>query len=145
VRKVQPGGRVIAVDLLEIEPLAGVQIVRGDFTGDAMLAELDTHLAGRRIDLVLSDMAPNISGIASMDQARAVNLAEMALEFACARLGPEGAFLVKTFQGAGYPAFRTQMLGAFETVVSRKPAASRDRSSELFLLGRRPKGGQRQG
>jgi len=139
IRRVHPGGRVIAVDLLEMAPLAGVDVIQGDFTTDAVLVELDRQLAGRRVDLVLSDMAPNISGIASMDQARAVNLAEMALEFACARLGPEGAFLVKTFQGEGYPAFRSQMLAAFHTVTSRKPAASRDRSSEQFLLGRRPK------
>jgi 23S rRNA (uridine2552-2'-O)-methyltransferase len=84
-------------------------------------------------------MAPNISGIALMDQARAVNLAEMALDFARGRLAPEGAFLVKTFQGAGYPDFRAQMMDTFRTVASRKPAASRDRSSEQFLLGRQLK------
>jgi 23S rRNA (uridine2552-2'-O)-methyltransferase len=139
VRRVQPGGRVIAVDLLEIAPLAGVEVIRGDFTADSVLAEIDARLAGRPVDLVLSDMAPNISGVASMDQARAVGLAEIALEFASARLAPEGAFLVKIFQGAGYPAFRAQMLEAFRTVVTRKPAASRDRSSEQFLLGRHPR------
>jgi len=138
VRRIQPGGRLIAVDLLAIEPLAGVDIVQGDFTSDSVLAEIDARLAGRPVDLVLSDMAPNISGIAAMDQARAVNLAEMALDFARSRLAPGGVFLVKTFQGAGYPDFRKQMMQAFSTVVSRKPAASRDRSSEQFLLGRGP-------
>jgi 23S rRNA (uridine2552-2'-O)-methyltransferase len=138
-RRIQPGGRLVAIDLLEIQPLAGVEIIRGDFASDAGLAEVDARLGGRRVDLVLSDMAPNISGIASMDQARAVHLCELALEFALGRLGPDGAFLVKAFQGAGFPAFRAAMLDGFETVVSRKPAASRDRSSEQFLLGRRPK------
>jgi 23S rRNA (uridine2552-2'-O)-methyltransferase len=138
-RRIAPGGRLVAVDLLEIDPLPGVEIIRGDFTDDAVLAQIDARLGGRPVDLVLSDMAPNISGIASMDQARAVNLAELALDFACSRLAPGGAFLVKTFQGAGYPEFRGRMLQAFRTVASRKPAASRDRSSELFLLGRHPK------
>jgi len=140
-RRIQPGGRLVAVDLLEIEPLPGVEIIRGDFTEDAVLALIDARLAGRPVDLVLSDMAPNISGIASMDQARAVNLAELALDFARGRLAPDGAFLVKTFQGTGYPDFRAQMLQTFKTVASRKPAASRDRSSELFLLGRHLKPG----
>jgi 23S rRNA (uridine2552-2'-O)-methyltransferase len=139
VRRIQPGGCLIAVDLLEIAPLPGVEIIQGDFTEDAVLALIDARLAGRPVDLVLSDMAPNISGIASMDQARAVNLAELALEFALGRLAPDGAFLVKTFQGTGYPDFRAQMLRTFTTVASRKPAASRDRSSEQFLLGRQPK------
>lgn len=136
IRRINPGGRLIAVDLLEIEPLPGVEIIRGDFTDEAVLAQLDACLAGRTVDLVLSDMAPNISGIAPMDQARAVNLAELALDFARGRLAPEGAFLVKAFQGAGYCDFRNQMMDTFRTVVSRKPAASRDRSSEQFLLGR---------
>jgi hypothetical protein len=125
--------------LLEIAPLPGVEIIQGDFTDDAVLAQIDARLGGRKVDLVLSDMAPNISGIALMDQARAVNLAEMALDFARGRLAPEGAFLVKTFQGAGYPDFRAQMMDTFRTVASRKPAASRDRSSEQFLLGRQLK------
>ncbi len=140
-RRIHPGGRLVAVDLLEIEPLPGVEIIQGDFTDEAVLALIDARLDGRAVDLVLSDMAPNISGIASMDQARAVNLAELALDFARERLAPEGAFLVKTFQGAGYPDFRVQMLQTFRTVASRKPAASRDRSSELFLLGRHLKPG----
>ncbi|MBC7778970.1 MAG: RlmE family RNA methyltransferase [Proteobacteria bacterium] len=138
-RRVQPGGRVYALDLLPMEPLAGVEFVLGDFTTESVLRDLEARLGGRRVDLVLSDMAPNISGVASMDQARAVDLAELALEFALGRLGPEGAFLVKTFQGAGHPGFRQRMLESFETVASRKPAASRDRSSEQFMLGRRPR------
>ena len=138
-RRIGPGGRLVAIDLLEVAPVPGAQIVRGDFTSEAGLQEVLTLLAGRRVDLVLSDMAPNISGVASMDQARAAHLCELALAFALDHLAPDGAFLVKTFQGAGYPAFRAEMLASFETVASRKPAASRDRSSELYLLGRRPR------
>lgn len=139
VKRIQPGGRLIAVDLLEIAPLPGVEVIQGDFTDEAVLADIDARLGGRMVDLVLSDMAPNISGIASVDQARAVNLAELALDFARGRLAPDGAFLVKTFQGAGYPDFRAQMIDSFRSVASRKPAASRDRSSEQFLLGRQLK------
>lgn len=137
-------GRIVAIDVLPMEPVDGVVFLQGDFRDDAVLAQFEALLEGRKADLVLSDMAPNISGIASMDQARAVNLAELALEFARGRLAPGGAFLVKTFQGAGYPDFRAQMMETFRTVASRKPAASRDRSSEQFLLGRqlkRPAGG----
>lgn len=134
--RVRPGGRVIALDLLEMEPVAGVESIRGDFGDDAVLRQLENALGRTRADLVLSDMAPNISGVAASDQARAVHLCELALEFAVGHLNPGGAFLVKTFQGAGYPAFLASMRSAFKSVVSRKPEASRGRSAEMYLLGR---------
>ena len=129
------GGRVFALDLLEMAPLAGVVFIQGDFCEDAVLAALTLRLAGRPVDLVISDMAPNISGIAVSDQARSVHLAELALEFAAAHLKPGGHFLVKTFQGAGSEAFRKAMMTAFDKVAVRKPKSSRDRSSEVYLLG----------
>lgn len=134
-------GRVIAVDLVEMAPLAGVTIVRGDFREPAVWAELQGILAGDRPDLVLSDMAPNLSGVAVTDQARAVELAERALDFAVRWLKPQGAFLVKAFHGEGYEAFRQRMCRSFNTVHTRKPKASRDSSSESYLLGRMPLSG----
>lgn len=129
------GGRILALDLLDMAPLAGVELLRGDFREEAVLAELTSRLAGRPADLVISDMAPNISGIATTDQARAVHLAELALEFAAAHLKPGGHFLVKAFQGGGFEAFRRAMAAGFDKVVVRKPKSSRDRSSEVYLLG----------
>jgi 23S rRNA (uridine2552-2'-O)-methyltransferase len=139
-RRVGRGGRVLAVDLLEMAPLAGVEFVRGDFHTDAVVRELTLRLGGHPVDLVLSDMAPNISGIAATDQARAMHLAELALDFAATHLKPGGKFLVKTFQGEGFDAFRKTMATYFDKVLVRKPKASRERSSEVYLLGlgRRP-------
>jgi 23S rRNA (uridine2552-2'-O)-methyltransferase len=133
-------GRVIALDVLEMEPVEGVAFIRGDFSETETLERLEKELAGRRIDLVISDMAPNISGVGLADQARSIGLAELALDFACDRLKPGGSFLVKLFQGSGIDEFRKQLAGAFSTAVVRKPKASRGRSSELYLLarGRRP-------
>ncbi|MBL8439457.1 MAG: RlmE family RNA methyltransferase [Zoogloeaceae bacterium] len=133
--RVGPAGRVVALDLLEIVPMAGVEVLQGDFTEAAMEEALAGCLAGRRPDVVLSDMAPNLSGITSADQARGIHLCELALEFATTHLTPDGRFLVKVFQGAGFPEFRRAMQAAFKTVVSRKPEASRDRSAEMYLLG----------
>ncbi len=133
--RVSGGGRVLALDLLDMAPVAGVEFIQGDFREDAVLAELTFRLAGRPVDLVISDMAPNISGIAATDQARSVHLAELALEFASRHLKPGGNFLVKTFQGQGFDAFRKAMEEAFDKVVVRKPKSSRDRSSEVYLLG----------
>ena len=135
-KRVGESGRVFALDLLELQPLRGVEFIQGDFRDDAVLAELLQRLNGRLVDLVISDMSPNISGIAVMDQARAMHLCELALEFAKEQLRPEGAFLVKVFQGADFEAYMKQMRETFKTVVSRKPKASRDRSVELYLLGR---------
>lgn len=133
--RVGSGGRVLALDLLDMAPVAGVEFIQGDFREDAVLAELTFRLAGRPVDLVISDMAPNISGIAATDQARSVHLAELALEFASRHLKSGGIFLVKTFQGQGFDAFRKAMEAAFDKVVVRKPKSSRDRSSEVYLLG----------
>lgn len=139
VRQTGPGGRVIAIDLLEIAPLPGVTFIRGDFGESAVLAQVERALGGSKVDLVLSDMAPNISGVPATDQARSLQLAELAEEFALAHLKPGGALLVKAFQGAGFPEFLKRLRGAFDSVASRKPGASRDRSREMYLLARRPR------
>jgi 23S rRNA (uridine2552-2'-O)-methyltransferase len=130
------GGRVLALDLLEMAPVAGVEFIRGDFREDAVQRELTFRLNGRPVDLVISDMAPNISGIAATDQARSVHLAELALEFAAGHLKPGGDFLVKVFQGEGFDTFSEAMGAVFGKVVVRKPKSSRDRSNEVYLLGR---------
>ncbi len=129
------GCKVIALDLLPLQPLPGVEFIQGDFREDSVLAQLERQLGGRPVGLVISDMAPNISGIDVADQARGMYLAELALEFASDQLQPGGAFLVKVFQGAGFEDFLKLMRSRFERVVSRKPKASRDRSSEVYLLG----------
>jgi 23S rRNA (uridine2552-2'-O)-methyltransferase len=135
--KVGPGGRVIALDVLEMAPLAGVTVIRGDFTSDEGLAALDEALAGAPVDVVLSDMAPNLSGIAATDQARSLALCEAAVAFARERLKPGGTLLMKAFQGAGFPQLLAHVRREFAEVVSRKPDASRDRSSEMYLRARR--------
>ena len=135
-RRVGPRGRVIALDILEMPSLPGVTFLRGDFRDDATLVELERVLAGQRADLVLSDMAPNLSGIASSDQARALELAELALDFALKHMKPKGNFLVKTFQGAGFEEYLRSLRGRFSAVAVRKPEASRDRSREVYLLGK---------
>ena len=134
--RVLPGGRVIALDILPMEPVPGVVFIEGDFRDAGTLARLEQALGNDRADLVVSDMAPNLSGVGASDQARAMHLCELALEFARARLKPRGAFLVKGFQGVGYPGFAAEMRKAFETVVSRKPRASRGRSAEMYLVGK---------
>jgi len=135
-KRIQPGGCLIALDLLEMAQIPGVEFIQGDFRENAVLRELEKRLAGRSIDLVLSDMAPNISGIASADQARAVHLAELALEFAREHLKPGGDMLIKVFQGSGFTELRDAVKQVFEVIHMRKPAASRDRSPEMFLLAR---------
>ena len=134
--RVGRSGRVIAVDLLEIAPIPGVTIVRGDFREETVLRRLKDTVEGRKLDLVVSDMAPNLSGVSATDQARSIHLCELALEFARVHLKPQGAFLVKAFQGAGYPEFLAAMRGVFIDVSSRKPEASRGGSSEMYLLGK---------
>jgi len=129
-------GQVIALDLLEMEPLRGVVAIRGDFSEEATLKLLDEQSGNRPIDLVVSDMAPNISGVGLVDQARSIHLAELALEFARERLKTGGDLLVKVFQGSGLDEFRKALSGAFGSVAVRKPKASRDRSSEIYLLAR---------
>ena len=138
VAQAQVGARglVIALDVLEMAPLPGVKFLQGDFREDAMLDAIGQALAGRKIDLVLSDMSPNISGISMSDQARAMHLAELALEFSGNQLKPGGNLLVKVFQGSGFQAFFRVMQARFDAVTTRKPEASRGRSNELYLLGR---------
>ncbi len=137
-KKVGPRGRVIAVDLLELAPLAGVEFILGDFTEDAVLQELEGRLAGAPVDLVISDMAPNISGIGLSDQARSMHLAELAMDFAGEWLKPGGCFLVKLFQGAGFEEFVREARRRFKQVLVRKPEASRSRSKEVYLLAKGP-------
>ena len=134
--RVGRSGRVIAVDLLEIAPIPGVMIVRGDFQEEAVLRRLEDALGGKKLDLVVSDMAPNLSGVRATDQARSIRLCELALDFARIHLNPKGAFVVKVFQGTGYPEFLAAMRGVFIDVSSRKPGASRGGSSEMYLLGK---------
>jgi 23S rRNA (uridine2552-2'-O)-methyltransferase len=134
--RVGRSGRLIAVDLLEIAPIPGVTIIRGDFREEAVLERLEEALGGEKFDLVVSDMAPNLSGVRATDQARSIHLCELALEFARVHLKPKGAFLVKVFQGAGYPEFLAAMRGVFIAVASRKPGASRGDSKEMYLVGK---------
>lgn len=140
-RRIQPGGRLVALDLLDMAPLSGVEFIRGDFREDEALGRLQQALQGRRVDLVLSDMAPNISGIAVTDQARAAHLGELTLDFCRLRLRQGGDLLMKAFQGSGFEALRREIQAGFASVAVRKPAASRDRSAETFLLARGWKGG----
>ena len=130
------GGLVIALDLIEMEPLHNVDFIQGDFREDDVLKQLEEKLANRKVGLVMSDMAPNMSGVPLVDQARIMYLAELGLEFSRVHLKPDGAFLVKVFQGTDYENFLRAMRETFKTVVVRKPDASRDRSAELYLLGR---------
>ena len=129
------GCSVIALDLLPLQPLRGVEFIQGDFREDEVLGKLEEKLAGQWVGLVISDMAPNISGIGMSDQARAMHLAELAMDFSVQYLKPGGAFLVKVFQGAGFETYIRQMREHFAKVVTRKPGASRDRSREVYLLG----------
>jgi len=133
-RAVGPGGRVFAIDLLAVQPVAGVHILRGDFTAPQTRAEL-LALAPDGADLVLSDMAPNLTGIADRDQRLSFELAQLAVEFAAAALRPGGAVLLKVFQSEWVGGLRDCMGELFARVVVRKPDASRGRSAEVFLLG----------
>ena len=135
-KRMQGKGRVIALDLLEMEPLHGVEFIQGDFREDDVLQQLETMLGGEKVGLVLSDMAPNMSGILVSDQARVMHLAELGLEFSRNWLKPSGAVLVKVFQGYGYEDFVREMKEVFKSVSTRKPDASRDRSAEVYLLGK---------
>ncbi len=134
--RVGRSGRVMAVDLLEIAPIPGVTVLRGDFREETVLQRLEDALGGRKLDLVVSDMAPNLSGVRATDQARSVHLCELALAFARDHLKPRGAFLVKAFQGTGYPEFLAAMRAVFISVASRKPGASRGDSKEMYLVGK---------
>jgi 23S rRNA (uridine2552-2'-O)-methyltransferase len=133
--RLRPGGELFALDILPMEALPEVTFLQGDFREDAVLAEFERLLAGRAVDLVLSDMAPNMSGNAVSDDGRMMLLAELALDFARQHLRPGGKMLIKVFQGAGFTEFRSAMMKVFTSVQSRKPDASRDRSAEVYLLG----------
>jgi 23S rRNA (uridine2552-2'-O)-methyltransferase len=119
-----------------MDGLAGVDIVQADFASDEGLAAVERVLGGRPVDLVVSDMAPNLSGVEAADQARSVGLAELALDFAAAHLQPGGDFAVKVFQGSGLPEFEKAVRARFAKSYVRKPKASRDRSREVFLVGK---------
>ena len=129
-------GKVVSLDLLEMASIPGVAFVQGDFREDEVLKRLEEALGGRKVDLVVSDMAPNISGVRASDQARSIHLCELALDFAKTRLNSRGAFVVKAFQGSGYPEFLAQMRRTFVTVASKKPQASRGESKEMYLFGK---------
>ena len=129
-------GSVLALDILPMEPLAGVEIIQVDFAQEPVLEQLRRRFAGHPVDLVLSDMAPNMSGDDAIDQPRAMYLAELALAFARSVLGPHGTLLVKVFQGAGFATYLRELRAGFRGVVTRKPKASRTRSRELYLLAK---------
>ncbi|CAG1010154.1 Ribosomal RNA large subunit methyltransferase E [Burkholderiales bacterium] len=127
---------IVAVDVLPMDPVAGVSFVQADFSTDEGLAAVESALAGRPVDLVVSDMAPNLSGIDPVDQARSVGLADLALDFAAHHLQPGGDFAVKVFQGSGLGEFEKAVRERFDKTYVRKPKASRDRSREVFLVGK---------
>jgi len=128
-------GQIIALDLLPMEPIEGVVFIQGDIREDAVLAQLATQLKGQLADLVLSDMAPNLSGIHSADAARIEHLVELAIEFAQAHLKPQGALVAKVFHGGSYDALFKRFKEVFVNVKRLKPKASRDKSAETFLIG----------
>jgi len=130
-------GRVVAIDLLEIAPIAGVHVLQGDFREPAIRASLAKALNGEKADVVLSDLSPNISGIASTDQARSAELVRLALDFCREQLAPGGAFLVKVFQGEEFAGLLKEMKAMFHEVRTLKPSASREESRETYLLCRR--------
>lgn len=134
-KKLGEQGRIIALDLLPLDPLPRVEFIQGDFREESVLAQLEEKLGGRPISLVISDMAPNISGVVMADQARAMYLAELALDFAVNHLAPGGSFVAKVFQGTGFEDYIKLMRTHFAKVVARKPKASRDRSNEQYLVG----------
>jgi 23S rRNA (uridine2552-2'-O)-methyltransferase len=139
-KRVGRAGAVIAIDLLPMAPVSGVTVIEADVASAKGRAAIAEHLAGRKADIVLSDMAPNLTGIAVSDQARSLELAELALDFARLHLQREGALLVKIFQGAGYDEYLKSLRRTFVKVLVRKPDASRDESAEQYLLARGLKG-----
>lgn len=132
-------GRLFALDILPMDSFAGVDFIQGDFTEEAVFEQLLERLEGRAVDVVLSDMAPNMSGQDSVDQPRTMYLAELALDFATRVLGPQGVYLVKLFQGEGFDAYLRELRSQFASVTMRKPDASRSRSREIYALARNPR------
>jgi len=135
VQRLKGQGRIIALDILDMHPIAHVEFIQGDFREESVLRQLEQSLNSQQVDLVIADMAPNISGVKDVDQAGAAYLTELALEFSRDWLKPGGNFLVKVFIGSGFEEIMHAMRQQFEKVVTRKPKASRDRSSEVYLLG----------
>jgi 23S rRNA (uridine2552-2'-O)-methyltransferase len=129
-------GTIIGLDMLPMDPIADVHFIQGDFREEEVLRQLEEVLAGRKVDLVLSDMAPNLSGVAITDAARVEHIIDLAVEFAQAHMKPSGALLVKCFNGTGYTQLVEKFKQEFKTVAQKKPKASRDKSSEIFLLGK---------
>ncbi len=136
LRKMGDKGMVVALDILPMTPLSGVHFIEGDFREDSVLDELNGVVNGQKVDLVLSDMAPNITGVASIDQPSSMYLVELALDFALTNLSKQGCFLVKVFQGEGFEQYMKTMREGFQKVITRKPDASRPRSREVYLLGK---------
>jgi len=136
-------GTIIALDVMPMEPIEGVQFIEGDFRDDAIAQALAERLSGRAVDVVLSDMAPNLSGVAASDAARMADLVELAIEFAAAHLKPNGALVTKVFHGSGYSQLVERFKQTFRVVKAVKPKASRDKSSETFLVGQGLKHGSR--
>ena len=132
-----PRGRVFALDILPMEPVNGVEFIQGDFREEEVLQQLVDLLNGQKLDLVISDIAPNMSGNTVTDQARSFYLCELAYDFAISHLKPGGHFLIKVFQGAGYQEYVKLLRESFAEVLVRKPKASRDRSNEIYLLARK--------
>ena len=128
-------GRIVALDILEMEPIEGVHFIQGDFREDDVLAKLNEAVNGEPVDVVVSDMAPNLTGVTVTDTARVAHLVELAVDFAQQHLKPEGALVTKVFHGSGYSELVELFRSHFRTVKAVKPAASRDRSSETFLVG----------
>lgn len=129
-------GQIIALDMLEMEPIAGVSFLLGDFREDSVMDNLQAQLQGQKVDLVMSDMAPNLTGVASADSARIAHVCELAQDFAARHLKPEGALIMKAFHGSGFSQTVQNLKTQFKRVVERKPKASRDKSSETFLVAR---------
>lgn len=135
-RKLNGNGVIIASDILPMDPIAGVDFVQGDFTEQSVLDEIMAVVNNRPVDLVISDMAPNISGMASIDQPSAMYLIELALDMAQQVLKPNGDFVAKVFQGEGFPQYQQLLKQAFEKVIIRKPKASRARSKEVYIVAK---------
>lgn len=135
VQRLKGHGKVIALDILDMQPIGGVTFIQGDFREESVLRVLEEKINNTPVDLVIADMAPNISGVKDVDQAGAAYLTELALDFSKDWLKPGGNFLVKVFIGAGFEEILQNMRQMFDKVVTRKPKASRDRSSEVYLLG----------
>ena len=129
-------GTIIGLDMLPMEPIADVHFILGDFREEESVKQLEEVLAGRKVDLVLSDMAPNLSGIAVADAARVEHIIDLAIEFSQAHMKPTGSLLVKCFNGTGYSQLIEKFRDEFKIVTQKKPKASRDKSSEIFLLGK---------